>query len=103
MAEAPHRPHRSRLLDLSNDVPRRDREKILARIDEPIVLDAVLALVELAISSAVREQLAMRAALHDLTTLEHQDLIGALDRRKPVCDDERGSPATQRAEAVANH
>ena len=42
----------------------------------------------------------MRAALDDLAALEHQDLIGAPNRREPVRDHERRPPLPQRLQAV---
>src|SRR5882724_10636149 len=44
----------------------------------------------------------MGAALDDLTGLEHEDLIGALDRRQTVSYDERRASAAQRVQSVAN-
>ena len=41
----------------------------------------------------MREQLLVRAALDDLAALEHQNLIGAANRRQPVRDDERRAAA----------
>ena len=40
--------------------------------------------------SALRQQLGMRAALHDAAALVDQDQVGAQDRRQPVGDGERG-------------
>ena len=58
----------------------------------------VLLVVERAVAAAEREQLGVRAALDDLAVLEHEDLIGAADRRQPVRDDER-RPAAGAASA----
>ena len=56
----------------------------------------VLLVVELPVASAEREQLVVRAALDDLAVLEHEDLVGAADRRQPVRDDERRAAVAQR-------
>src|SRR6185503_16910269 len=42
-------------------------------------------------------------ALDDLSVLEHQDLVGAPDRRQAVRDDEGGAAVAQRLEAVLDH
>src|SRR5262249_14318777 len=91
-----------RVLDRSNLFLRRDPQKILARVDERVLLGAVLFLVQLAIAPAERDELLVGTTLDDLAVLEHEDLIGALDRRQAVGDDERRATATQRAEAVAD-
>ena len=56
--------------------------------------------VELPVAPVERQQLVVRAALDDLAVLEHQDLVGAADRRQPVRDDERRPALPQRAQAV---
>src|SRR6185436_6098988 len=86
---------RSPNLDLLHLSPRRDLRKVLARIDERVLLRAILLFIELAIASAELNELAMRAALDNLAALEHQDLIGALDRRQAVRDDERRAAAAE--------
>ena len=45
------------------------RREVLARIDEPIALEAVLLVVQLPVAPALREQLVVRAALDDLAAL----------------------------------
>src|SRR5207249_9987715 len=60
--------------------------KVFPGIDVRIPLCPVLLLVELAVPPGARDQLAMRAALHDLAVLEDEDLVGALDRRETVRD-----------------
>src|SRR5205085_5219737 len=81
---------------------RGDLQEVLAGVDVGIFLGAVLLLIQLPISAAEPDQLPVCAALDDLAALEHQDLIGALDRRQPVRDDERRSPVAQGAEAIAD-
>src|SRR5437660_9733627 len=62
----------------------RFRREILAWIDEPIALEAVLLVVQLPIAPAGGEQLVVRAPLHDFSVLEHAHLIGPPDRRQPL-------------------
>src|SRR5687768_13683029 len=50
-----------------------------------------LELVELAVASLSGEKLGMRALLDDAASLDHQDLIGPLDGREAVGDDDRGT------------
>src|SRR5207249_10319088 len=71
--------------------------------DEAVPLEAVLLVVQLPVAAAPREQLVVRAALDDLAVLEHQDLIGALNRRQPMGDDERRPAAAERPQTVLNH
>ena len=47
-----------------------------------------------------REQLVVAADLDDAAALEHDDRIGAADRREPVRDDERGAVQHQRRQRV---
>src|SRR5579872_6739993 len=68
----------------------RDRSRVLARVSKEIALEAILAIVQLAIAPAEREQLVMAAALDHLAMLEDEDLVRALDGRQTVCDHERG-------------
>src|SRR5262249_58233055 len=82
---------------------RRFRREVFAGIDEAVALESILLVVELAISAGSGKQLFVRSALDDLTGFEHENLIGALNRRQPVRDDERRAAATQRFEAVLNH
>src|SRR5262249_9635745 len=79
------------------------RCEVLPGVDEAIPLEPVLLVVELTIPAADPEQLVVRAALDDLAVLEHEDLIGAADRREPVRDDEGGAAGAQRFQAVLNH
>src|SRR5512135_511428 len=78
----------------------RFRREILSRVDEPVALEAVLLVVELAVAPTRGEQLAVSAALHDLSRLEYQDLIRALDGGEPVRDHERRPAAAQTLQAV---
>ena len=52
------------------------------------------------IKAAAGEQLDMRAALDDHAVIEHQNLVSANDRRKPVSDDQRGTIARDPVELV---
>ena len=72
-------------------------------IDEAVALEVVLLVVELPVAAAAREQLVVRAALDDLAAFEHQNLIGAANRRQPVRDDERRPAVAQRSQAVLDH
>lgn len=74
---------------------RSHRCEIFSRIYEAVVLDSVLLVVQLPISSIERDQLSMRAALDDLPTLDDENLVGAFDSGKPVSDHERGSAASK--------
>src|SRR6185437_9514415 len=76
--------------------------EVLARVDEPVALHAVLLVVELAVAAVQREQLGLRAALHEPAVVEHQDLVRAGDRRQAVRDHERGAPRAQPPESIAN-
>src|SRR5260221_2834208 len=77
--------------------------EVLARVDEPVELEAVLLVVELAIAPVPGQQLLVGAALDDLAAFEHQDLVGAADGREPVRDHERRAPPPQRAQTVLDH
>src|SRR5256885_16251960 len=59
--------------------------EVFARVDEPVLLEAVLLVVQLAIAPVPGEQLGMRAALDDLAAFHHQDLVRAADRGEAVC------------------
>src|SRR6185437_17018610 len=78
------------------------RRVILAGVHEPVDLESILLVVELTIAAARREELVLRPALHDAPFLEHQDLVGARDGGQPVRDHERGAPAAEAAQAIAN-
>ena len=57
----------------------------------PVLLSVVrilrkLALVELRVGPAEREQLLMRALLDDVAVIHHQDKVGVHDGREPVRD-----------------
>src|SRR5713101_3416124 len=55
--------------------------KVLTRIDEAVPLEVVLFVIELLIAPVCDEQLVVRSPLHDLSTLEHQNLVSASYRR----------------------
>src|SRR5947208_15561115 len=67
---------------------RRFGREILARIDESIALEAILLVVQLPVAPVRRQQLVVVAALDDLASLEHEDLIRASNRGQPVRDHE---------------
>src|SRR6266566_2077903 len=69
------------------------RSKILSRIDEPISLEIVLLVVQLFVATIRNQQLLVRPPLYDLSVLEHQNLIGAPNRREPVRNHKRRPPA----------
>src|SRR5690606_34877669 len=79
------------------------RAELLAGVDEPVALDALLPLVEPAVEAILPEQLLVRAALDDPAAVQDQDLVRALDRGQPVRDHERRAPAAQRPESVPDH
>src|SRR5256885_1747503 len=74
--------------------------EVFARVDEPVLLEAVLLVVQLAIAPVLGEQLGMRAALDDLAAFHHQDLVRAADRGEAVGDHERPPAAPPRPEPV---
>src|SRR5262249_18367337 len=86
-----------------HDRLREIRGEVLAWVDEAIEFEAVLLVVELAVASALAEQLLVGAALHDLAALQDQDLVGALDGGEAVRDHERGPAAAQRAQSILDH
>ena len=55
--------------------------------------------VQRGVEPAARDQLVVRALLDDLPVLEHDDQVGAADRREAVGDDERGAPGEQQRRA----
>src|SRR5713101_13040 len=78
------------------------RREVFAGIDKLVALKLVLFIVELPVSPVRFEQFFMSAALNNLTAFQHQDLIGAANRRKPVSDHERRAPAAQLTQPVLN-
>lgn len=50
-----------------------------------------LPLPEVRVRPPTRDQFLVNPPLDDLTLIHHDDLVGVLNRRKPVGDDERGS------------
>ena len=71
--------------------------------EKQVGLQAVLTVVKLAISSAQRVKLCVRAPLQDLTALNYEDLVGTPDRREPMRDDERRAALHQEAQALLDH
>ena len=76
------------------------RREILARVDEPVPLEPVLLVVQLAVPAFQLQQLFVGPPLDDLAVLEHENLIGALDGREPVRDHERRASAPERLQPV---
>src|SRR4029077_199525 len=76
--------------------------EVRAGVHEPVLLEAILLVIQLPVAAMLREELSVRPALDDLSPLEHQDLIGAADRREAVGDHERGAAVPERAQAVLN-
>src|ERR1700674_319938 len=54
------------------------------RSEEQISLQALLLRIEIEITALCRIEFLMRAALHNLTVFDDQNLIGSADRRKPM-------------------
>src|SRR6185437_1145656 len=71
------------------------RREIFAWIDETVRLELVLLVVERPVAAAERDQLGVAAALDDLPAFQHEDLIGAADRREAMRDDEGRAPMAQ--------
>src|SRR2546430_6845414 len=78
------------------------RREVFAGIDKLIALKLVLFIVELPVSPVSLEQFLVSAALDNLTAFQHQYLIGATNRGKPVRDHERRAPAAKLAQSVLN-
>src|SRR5207249_6286339 len=74
-----------------------------ARVDVDVLFRAVLAIMQIAVAAAQTHELLVRTSFDDRAGLEDDDLIGALDRREPVGDDERRATPPQIAKPVANH
>src|SRR5208337_3003273 len=62
----------------------------------------ILQLIELVINPALSQQLLMRSHLADLAFVHHDNLVGALDGRQPVRDDQRRPPFHHPVERVAD-
>src|SRR5262245_19762455 len=75
------------------------RRELLARVDEELALEVVLAVVQLLVAAAAREELGVGAALDDAAALEHQDLVGRADGREAVRDHEGRAAAAQLGES----
>src|SRR6266853_6842921 len=71
-----------------------------ARRQKQIRLHSVLLGVKIKISPALRVQRLMRSTLDNPPTLDHQDLLRAPNRRKPVRNHKRGPPAHQVAQPL---
>src|SRR5437867_3455596 len=66
---------------------RRRTDAMLARGS---LVSAVLELVEPVVDAPLREEILVRADLHDASLVEHDDPVDVLDRRQTVGDDDRG-------------
>src|SRR5271169_412658 len=66
------------------------------------LLILILQLVELVVNSALGQQLLVRSHFADLPFVHHDDLVGTLDGRQPVRDDQRRSPFHHVVERVAH-
>ena len=62
----------------------------------------VLQLVELVVDSAIRQQFLMSAHFADLAFVHDDDLVGTLDGREAVGNDQRGASFDHAAERVAH-
>src|SRR5262249_23481763 len=82
--------------DLSDPLLLPHSGEVFARIDVGVLLRAILLLIELSVAAVEREQLAVRSPLDDLTLLENENLIGALDGREAMGDDERRTAPPKR-------
>ena len=60
----------------------------------------LLAAVHLVVEAALFQKRGVRAALGDPAVRQHEDLVGVLDGRDAVRDEDRGAPARDRAQAV---
>src|SRR5215203_3020819 len=78
------------------------RREAIAWRDQRIAFEAVLSRVQPVIAPVGPQQLFVRTALDDFTVLEHENLIGAADRRKPMGDHERGPSPSERVEPILN-
>src|SRR5689334_3822080 len=74
----------------------------LAGREKQIRFQAMLARVEIPVAAMLLEERFMRPALDNPATLNHQDLIGAADGRKPVSDHKRRAALHQVAQAFLN-
>src|SRR5881397_1716407 len=74
--------------------------EVFTRVHEHVLLEPVLLVVQLAVPAVFGQELGVGATLDDLAALEHEDLVGATDRRQAVRDDEGRTPPPQRPQAV---
>src|ERR1044072_943633 len=78
------------------------RREVFPGIDELVSLETILLVVQLLIASPCGEEFFVGTALDDLTSFQHQNLIGAPNRREPVGNHKRCASATQSLQAVLN-
>ncbi len=62
---------------------------------------SLLQLVHLVVPAEQPHQLLVIAALDDLAVVQHENLVGALNRRQAVGDDEGGPPFLQSTSSAA--
>ena len=60
-----------------------------ATLDRSTLAVGELGAVQVGVAPTERQQLSVRARLHDATAVDHQDLVGAADGGQPVRDDQR--------------
>src|SRR2546426_856946 len=74
--------------------------EILTGVHEQVLLEAVLLVVQLAVAAVFRQQPGVRAALDDLASLHHEDLVRAANGRETVRDHEGRAATPQGAQPV---
>ena len=83
-------------------VVRADRRRRRRSAVRRNLLILVLQLIELVVDAALREQLLVRAHLADLPLMHNDDLVGALNGREAMRDDQRRSSFNHAVERVAH-
>ena len=69
-----------------------------ARVSRRLLFAPKLAHIQFVVWPTIRQQLLVRAALDDLAGLEHQHLVGVLDRAEPMRDHKASAPFQQLVE-----
>src|SRR5581483_4498510 len=77
--------------EILRENPAENHASIPHRLAQFARLFLVLQLIELVINPAMRKQFLMRAHLANLALVQHDNLVHALNGRKPVRDDDRGA------------
>src|SRR5882672_1927599 len=107
-ALSPNNPDRIRHASITPPVsarfsPVRVSKRIpFARRQKQIRLHSVLLGVKIKVAATLRVQRLMRPALNNPPAFDHQNLLGAPNRRKPVRNHKRGAPAHQVAQPLLN-